>query len=188
MGRVVELFPGDDGKVRSVKVKRSDGEIALHSLCHLYPMELSLTHAYNGSKASEPDQLINVEDNILNEAVVRSEETEWGTPHENSEEIADKADRVPPDVNISPDSLDLGLEEVGEDLSLDEVLNNDESPVDFIDNVEIVESFFREEPEEEQQYFPSGRPKKNKVSGGEDLWIVITYFTSNDFFSIKKPY
>ena len=129
----------------------------------------------NGSKASEPDQLINVEDNILNEAVVRS--TEWGTPHENSEEIADNADRVPPDVDISPDSLDLGLEEVGEDLSLDEFLNNDESPVDFIDNEDMVESFFREEPEEEHQYFPSGRPKRNKVSGGRPLDGDYIYYT-----------
>ena len=179
MGRVVELFPGDDGKVRSVKVKRSDGEIALHSLCHLYPMELSLTHAYNGSKASEPDQLINVEDNILNEAVVRSEETEWGTPHENSEEIADNSDRVLPvdnmDVIISPDSLDLGLEEVGEDL-IPEVLSSNENSVDFIENDELVEEFFREEPEEEQQYFPSGRPMRNRANRGRPLDDRFLYY------------
>ena len=173
LGRVVELFPGDDGKVRSVKVKRSDGEIALHSLCHLYPMELSLTHAYNGAKASVPDQLLSVEGNILNEVVERPEETEWGTPRENSEseEIANNSDRVPSenlDVIISPDSLDLGLDEVGEDLST-EFFNSVEDPVEFIEDDEIVESFFREEPVEEQQQFPSGRPRRKKGTGGRPL-------------------
>ena len=44
LGRILEVIPGDDGKVRSVKLKRADGHIAHHSLNHLYPMELSLTH------------------------------------------------------------------------------------------------------------------------------------------------
>ena len=180
LGRVVELFPGDDGKIRSVKVKRSDGEIALHSLCHLYPMELSLTHAYNGSKvASEPDQLSNVEDNILDESEVRSDGMEWGTPHESSEEIANSSDRVTPvdnlDVIISPDSLDLGLEEVGEDF-IPEVLNSNENSVDFIENEDLVERYFREDPEEEQQYFPSGRPMRNRASRGRPLDGEYIYY------------
>ena len=44
LGRVLEVIPGSDGKVRSVKLKRADGDIAHHSLNHLYPMELALTH------------------------------------------------------------------------------------------------------------------------------------------------
>ncbi|CAL4140067.1 unnamed protein product, partial [Meganyctiphanes norvegica] len=44
LGRILELFPGDDGKVRSVKLLRADGEIANHSLNHLFPLELSLSH------------------------------------------------------------------------------------------------------------------------------------------------
>ena len=44
LGRVLEVIPGDDGKVRSAKLQRADGHIAHHSLNHLYPMELALTH------------------------------------------------------------------------------------------------------------------------------------------------
>ena len=44
LGRILEVFPGDDGKVRSAKLQRADGHIAHHSLNHLYPMELALTH------------------------------------------------------------------------------------------------------------------------------------------------
>ena len=49
LGRVVELIPGYDGKVRSVKIKKGDGSITHHSVKHLYPMELSLTHAYTAT-------------------------------------------------------------------------------------------------------------------------------------------
>ena len=62
MGRVVELFPGDDGKVRSCKVKRTDGELALHSVNHLYPLELALTHAYNGKAVSPVTESLNEEE------------------------------------------------------------------------------------------------------------------------------
>lgn len=75
LGRVVELIPGDDGKVRSCKLKRADGEylgvdgsvrackgeISHHSLNHLYPLELSLTHAYN---ALQPVNLDNANKNL----------------------------------------------------------------------------------------------------------------------------
>ena len=46
LGRVIELVEGDDGKVRSVRLKRGDGAIQHHSIKHLYPLELTLTHAY----------------------------------------------------------------------------------------------------------------------------------------------
>ena len=54
LGRVVELIPGYDQKVRSVKILKGDGAtgtITTHSLKHLYPMELSLTHSH---QANEP--------------------------------------------------------------------------------------------------------------------------------------
>ena len=38
---------GDDNKVRSVKIKRGDGSVQIHSIKLLYPLELSLTHAHN---------------------------------------------------------------------------------------------------------------------------------------------
>ena len=104
---------------------------------------------------------------------------EWGTPHESSEEIADSSDRVTPvdnlDVIISPDSLDLGLEEVGEDF-IPEVLNSNENSVDFIENEDLVERYFREDPEEEQQYFPSGRPMRNRASRGRPLDGEYIYY------------
>ena len=53
LGRVVELIYGDDGKVRSAKIKRGDGAIQTHALCHLYPLELTLTHALQPDVAPE---------------------------------------------------------------------------------------------------------------------------------------
>ena len=44
LGRVLELIRGHDDKVRSVKLKRGDGVVAHHSINHLYPLDLSLTH------------------------------------------------------------------------------------------------------------------------------------------------
>ena len=38
---------GDHNKVRSVKVKRGDGSVQIHSIKLLYPQELSLTHAHH---------------------------------------------------------------------------------------------------------------------------------------------
>ena len=53
LGRVMELIPGDDGKVRSVKLKRGDKTISTHSVKLLYPIELSLTHNHNTSINSD---------------------------------------------------------------------------------------------------------------------------------------
>ena len=44
LGRVLELVRGHDDKVRSVKLKRGDGVVTHHTVNHLYPLELSLTH------------------------------------------------------------------------------------------------------------------------------------------------
>ena len=43
------MVVGHDNKIRSVKVKRGDGLVVHHSINHLYPLELSLTHSYNDS-------------------------------------------------------------------------------------------------------------------------------------------
>ena len=42
LGIIRDLFPGHDGIVRSARVKRGDGLEEVHSLKHLYPLELSL--------------------------------------------------------------------------------------------------------------------------------------------------
>ena len=55
LGRVVALVVGDDGRVRSAKVKRGDGNIQLHSLKHLYPLELSLTHNHQARTVVNED-------------------------------------------------------------------------------------------------------------------------------------
>ena len=44
LGIVLEVFYGADHAIRSVKLKQTDRKIGVHSICHLYPMELSLTH------------------------------------------------------------------------------------------------------------------------------------------------
>ena len=54
LGRVLEVVIGFDDKIRSVKLKRGDGIIAHHSICHLYPLELSITHAVNGNNDNNP--------------------------------------------------------------------------------------------------------------------------------------
>ena len=48
MGRILEVLFGADGCARSAKLRRGDGSICHQSINHLYPLELSLTHANNG--------------------------------------------------------------------------------------------------------------------------------------------
>ncbi len=55
LGRVVELIAGYDNKIRSAKIKRADGQVQIHSLKHLYPLELSTTHDF---KAVQVDKSI----------------------------------------------------------------------------------------------------------------------------------
>ena len=58
LGRILELIKGDDDKIRSVKLKRGDGKIVIHSLKHLYPLELSLTHnvKFSSGKNKESEE------------------------------------------------------------------------------------------------------------------------------------
>ena len=46
LGRVVELFPGDDNNVRSARIRKGDGTCLVNSIKHLYPLELSITHSH----------------------------------------------------------------------------------------------------------------------------------------------
>lgn len=52
LGRVLEVILGDDGLVRSAKIKRMDGGIQEHSLRHLFPIELSITHSHQTALTS----------------------------------------------------------------------------------------------------------------------------------------
>ena len=77
LGRVVELCPGDDGLIRSVRVKRGDGTIHLHSIKLLYPLELSLTH---NAKASHPHSSHTEFDDELDESFVEDDQPEYQPP------------------------------------------------------------------------------------------------------------
>ena len=53
LGHVLQTFPDSDGNVHSVKLLRGDANyergacrLELHSLKHLYPIELSITHSH----------------------------------------------------------------------------------------------------------------------------------------------
>ena len=50
LGRVTKAIIGHDGKIRSVELKKGNGSVDTHSISHLYPLELSLSHS-----GTEPD-------------------------------------------------------------------------------------------------------------------------------------
>ncbi len=70
LGRVVELIFGSDNKVRSAKLLKGDAKyrenerkLELHSLSHLYPLELSITHDHVVETEIDQDLLdLEVED------------------------------------------------------------------------------------------------------------------------------
>jgi hypothetical protein len=71
LGRITALYTGDDGKIRSVQLKTGNGHIAHHSICNLYPLELSLTHNGNSVQrlqvgeqplSKNPDEKIDISD------------------------------------------------------------------------------------------------------------------------------
>ena len=55
MGKVLELIIGFDGNVRSVKLKQGNGSVEYHSICNLYPLELSVTHAIRDDSSEVVD-------------------------------------------------------------------------------------------------------------------------------------
>ena len=63
LGRIIELYPGPDGKVRNVKLLRGDADWEkkeglkpeLHSLQHFFPMELSTTHPHTSPIPQSPE-------------------------------------------------------------------------------------------------------------------------------------
>ena len=69
LGRVTELIHGDDNKVCSVKLKRGDGSVQLHSIKHLYPLELSLTHPQSPPPTDGPNLQGNAEGTVPPDAL-----------------------------------------------------------------------------------------------------------------------
>ena len=56
---------GDDNKVRSVKVKRVDGSLQIHSIKLLDPLELFLTHAYHPGTVPSSEAAVTRESTTL---------------------------------------------------------------------------------------------------------------------------
>ena len=62
LGKVLEIVMGFDSKIRSVKLKQGNGQIAHHSICHLFPLELSITHSGNTQNTQQNE--IEIENSI----------------------------------------------------------------------------------------------------------------------------
>ena len=60
LGRVIKLIYGADNCVRTVMLKKGDGNIAHYPINILYPTEVSVTH--NGDKTNKPIELNNTSD------------------------------------------------------------------------------------------------------------------------------
>ena len=59
LGRVEELLPGSDEKVRVVRLKLGNGQIVVHPISHLYPLELSVTPpAFNPVEEADEPQCV----------------------------------------------------------------------------------------------------------------------------------
>ena len=55
LGVITELLTGDDGKTRCVRVKKSNTE-EVHSVSHIYPLEISLQNVRPPKQTTEPLQ------------------------------------------------------------------------------------------------------------------------------------
>ena len=77
LGRVLELIVGHDNAVRSVKLKRGDRKVAHHSVNHLYPLQLTLTHTHRDDSSI-----------VLSEAEQEFEESEDPQGESRSDDVA----------------------------------------------------------------------------------------------------
>ena len=80
LGRVMELIYGSDKKIRSAKILKGDEnwmnktrKLELHSISHLYPLELSITHNHLAESEIDPELL-----NLEVEEFVDSDESNLG--------------------------------------------------------------------------------------------------------------
>ena len=67
MGVITELIPGNDGKIRMAHVRKPDRTTAVHTIKHLYPLELSVTPI----KVNSPNKDSTPADNLSNARPVR---------------------------------------------------------------------------------------------------------------------
>ena len=102
LGRVVELIFGSDNKVRSAKLLKGDAKyrenerkLELHSLSHLYPLELSITHDHVVETEVDQDLLdLEVEDFSNLESQIDLNENEINENGSNSGLVSDDGDIV----------------------------------------------------------------------------------------------
>ena len=120
LGRILELLPGSDGKVRSVRLKKGDGDIAHHSLNHLYPMELALTHDHVAKAPDHSNQSLSESPDLTQPTGGRSE----SIGRENTEVES-----------ISPDNFESQVL-VGSDLEPSSAESGDPCEVTPTDNVQ----------------------------------------------------
>ena len=158
LGRVLELIYGDDNNVRSVKLKRGDGAVQHHSISHLYPMELSLTHHFVTNSPSSPidEKRADSSEKVTSQAEALVPEFEQDST--NIDDCILEPEMVPDFESVEPAFDDLGV-----DLS-DSHHEADQAGSPLI-NVESVDA-----------EHPSGRPKRQVVSRGRPLDQDFLYF------------
>jgi len=102
LGRVLDVIVGHDSKIRSVLVKRGDGQTCHHSICHLYPLELSITHSVNSGEAD--DQICS---DLANAELADSQEDETSDQIDPSpsNSIQDNGNSAVPDVQPSTSGI-----------------------------------------------------------------------------------
>ena len=82
LGKVIEVVVGYDNIIRSVKVKQSNGKVAHHSICNLFPMELSITHP----GVSQNEERAAIDDSSPEEVAPASAVTRQPDSHNQSSE------------------------------------------------------------------------------------------------------
>ena len=89
MVRIKEIIPSNDGKIRAVKIQRSDGTSTMAAVCNLYPLELEANLVPNQEcLADEPNE---------------SDPTENENAEEWSEEIVNNGPFLIDDIDIEED-------------------------------------------------------------------------------------
>ena len=99
LGRIMEVYPGADGKVRLVKLLRGKADYRekpaqpeLHSLKHLYPLELSITHDHVSAAPNSYEMLDQLDGEVVNELDFREPEDLPSASLEGSESLLPSED------------------------------------------------------------------------------------------------
>ena len=71
LGKVLEVIIGDDNNIRSAKVLQSNGLTSIHLICHLHPMELSVTHTGTSQPEEDTSKTLEIENNLKTQSSKR---------------------------------------------------------------------------------------------------------------------